>query len=136
MAKYNIFEEFIPEEIKEKHDEEMAQVRAVLDASILISEALHEKNMSQNELAELIGVSKGYVSRLLSGSENVSLKNIARILHLLGKEIVIETKPVKPAEGKVVWADFTGKRAKVSVEEPVFNRNATDWIHATLRAAK
>jgi len=74
MPKYNIFEDFINDDIREKHDEEMAQVRAILDASNLVSEAMHEKGMSQNELAKHIDVSKGYVSRLLSGSENVSLK--------------------------------------------------------------
>jgi len=136
MPKYNIFEDFINDDIREKHDEEMAQVRAILDASNLVSEAMHEKGMSQNELAKHIDVSKGYVSRLLSGSENVSLKNIARILHLLGKDLVLEVNSISSEKSNVVWADFNKPRISIHIEETVFETGVTEWNKESLGVAK
>jgi transcriptional regulator with XRE-family HTH domain len=84
MTTYNVFEEAIPEELKEKYAEEYAQTSAVLDAADLISEAMEAQGLNQKDLASKLGVSKGYVSRLLSGNENMTVKSVARVLHVLG----------------------------------------------------
>ena len=126
MPKYMITDDFIPDEIKDLHDEEMVQGRALFDASNLISEAMYRKNISQNEMAKRIGVSRGYASRLLSGTENVSLKNLARILHLLGEDLVISTS-FKADTANVVWPDFSGSRVNVKFKEEVTCRPDTQW---------
>ncbi len=56
----------------------------ILDASELLNKVLEENSYTQKQLAEILGVTKGYVSRLLSGSENLSVKNVAMALHALG----------------------------------------------------
>lgn len=122
MPKYNIFEEHIDESVRGKHDLLMAQTQALFDASNLISEAMDFSSMSQKELSEHLGISKGYVSRLLSGTENVSLKNLARILHLLGYKLNLSmVKTVADIKDNVIWADFgktgTPVRLECSVTE-------------------
>ena len=126
MQKYVITDDYISDQVKAKYEEEIAQGRALFDASNLISEAMYRKNISQNEMAEKIGVSKGYASRLLSGTENVSLKNLARILHLLGEDLVISTS-FKADTANVVWPDFSGSRVNVKFKEEVTCRPDTQW---------
>ena len=116
MSKYSLFNDSISDDVKDLYQEEYAQTAAVLDAANLISEAMEEKGINQTELARMLGVSRGYVSRLLSGNENMSIKNVARVLFKLGKKykqtvIAIETNN---DYGKVIsFKDYTEKVADI-----------------------
>ncbi len=116
MSKYSLFNDSISDDVKDLYQEEYAQTAAVLDAANLISEAMEEKGINQTELARMLGVSRGYVSRLLSGNENMSIKNVARVLFKLGKKykqtvIAIETNN---DYGKVLsFKDYTEKVADI-----------------------
>jgi len=104
MSGYNIFNDSIPVELKDLYNEEYAQTEALLNAANLISEAMEESRINQTELAELLGVSRGYVSRLLSGNENMSIKNVSRVLHVLGKKYIQTTEDIpRQNSGKVVY---------------------------------
>jgi len=95
MSDYNIFNDSISDDVKDIYQEEYAQTAALLDAANLISEAMEEKGINQTELARKLNVSRGYVSRLLSGHENMSIKNVARVLHIMGKKYCQSTVDVK-----------------------------------------
>ena len=92
MTKYNIFNDVISENSKDYYNEDLAQTKALLRASNLIFEAMEDKGINQNDLAQKLKVSKGYVSRILSGHENMSIKNVARILYLLDKEFILTAR--------------------------------------------
>ncbi|MCK5268430.1 MAG: helix-turn-helix transcriptional regulator [Spirochaetes bacterium] len=93
MNGYDIKDHFFTED-KEKHylNEQFVQSEAIFEASNLINNAMMEKGFSQKQLSEEIGVSAGYISRLLSGNENMSVKNIARVLYALGKKYIQSTE--------------------------------------------
>lgn len=117
MPKYNVFDEYIDEDIREKHNIEMTQSRVLFDASNLLSDAMNISLMSQKEISENLGLSKGYVSRLLSGTENISLKNLAKILFMLGFELKLSIKKIVSGKNEnVVWADFGKTESEVKVE--------------------
>ena len=131
MPKYVITDDYISDQVKAKYEEEIAQGRALFDASNLISEAMYRKNISQNEMAEKIGVSKGYASRILSGTENVSLKNLARILHLLGEKLVLDTIPGNISEVQnVIWADFSQHKVDISFDLSATEKSLAEWSQA------
>ena len=88
MSKFNIFDHAIPEKYKKQHESDKAQSEALIEASNIVYQAMKEKKINQIELAKQLGVSRGYVSRILSGNENMSIKNVARILHELGKKYI------------------------------------------------
>jgi transcriptional regulator with XRE-family HTH domain len=96
MSKYNLFDDSIPENLRSKHEEIKAQTWALLEFSDIIADIMHDASLSQTELAKKLDVSRGYVSRLLSGSENISIKNAARILFFLGKKLVFSTENILP----------------------------------------
>lgn len=54
-----------------------------------LAEARHEKQMSQAELASLIGTQRSNISRIESGSQNLSLDMLIKISEALGKDVNI-----------------------------------------------
>lgn len=54
--------------------------------SLSIIDYMDKHNMNQTELAKFLGVSRQYVSKLLSGKENFSIKTIAELEEKLGIE--------------------------------------------------
>ena len=93
MKKYNLFSENLPKKEKAKFETEVAGDRAILDASELLHSVM--RGFNQKQLAEILGVTKGYMSRLLSGSENLSVKNVAMVLHALGYSYRQEISPLE-----------------------------------------
>jgi DNA-binding XRE family transcriptional regulator len=51
--------------------------------------ARQEKNLTQQELAEMIGTKQSNISRLESGNYNPSVKFLNNIAHAFGKELEI-----------------------------------------------
>ena len=56
--------------------------------AIVIAMSLEEKNMSQKQLAEGIGCSPQYVSRLLKGEENLTLETLCKLENVLNVSII------------------------------------------------
>lgn len=57
----------------------------ILEAQMLIQQALNERGLLQKDLADLLGVRPSYVSQMLGLSgRNLTLRTIARALHVLG----------------------------------------------------
>lgn len=52
-----------------------------------ILDKMHEQNWTQAKVAELLGCTQQYVSRIVKGSENLSLEMLCRIEDALGIEV-------------------------------------------------
>jgi transcriptional regulator with XRE-family HTH domain len=66
------------------YEQLLAQERLILDATEAVVVLLQEQNVSRQELARRIGKSKGFVSQLLSGERNMTLRTLADLGHALG----------------------------------------------------
>jgi transcriptional regulator with XRE-family HTH domain len=55
---------------------------------------LKENNMTQNQLAEQLGVTKGYVSQIMKGEFNYTLKKLIELSLAVGKAPVINFTPL------------------------------------------
>ena len=60
-----------------------------------LAEARHEKQMSQAELASLIGTQRSNICRIESGSQNLSLDMLIKISEALGKDVNIHLEERK-----------------------------------------
>ena len=133
---YNIFDDLI--EDKERFESDTAQSAALIDAANIIAEALREQGLRQKDLAEKLSVSEGYVSRLLSGDENLTVRTMARILHALGLQYVQNSRPyeavtVTESEPKTLpFAGYTTgmSTAKANVEVKC-DQQSTEWTKAS-----
>jgi transcriptional regulator with XRE-family HTH domain len=58
---------------------------------------LRTEKMTQKALAEKMGMSPVYVSRLLKGSENLTLETISKIQRVIGQDLIAVAKPYTTA---------------------------------------
>ena len=83
---------------------------------------LNDNNLTQNQFAEQLGVSKGYVSQIIKGDFNYTLKKLIELSLAVGKAPVIVFKPLTefiPAENNEVSSPETPTLNKVA--EPIEN---------------
>ncbi|MGV0778744.1 helix-turn-helix domain-containing protein [Mycolicibacterium elephantis] len=75
----------------------LAEERLVLSATEMVHEAMAAADKNKQELAELLGVRPSEVSQRLSGRRNLTLRTLARMLHVLGFRVELKLKPSAPA---------------------------------------
>ena len=101
MPEKTMYEELIA-------DDEMArmvaQEKLILSVTESICEVLNDNNVTRSELAKRLGKTKGYVSQVLGGSRNITLRTLADIVHCLGyrASITIDTKKEKRIRAQFV----------------------------------
>jgi transcriptional regulator with XRE-family HTH domain len=87
-----------------------------------VSAYLKENNMTQNQLAEQLGVTKGYVSQIMKGEFNYTLKKLIELSLAVGKAPVINFLPLTEiisVDSEKVYATETSLLNKVA--EPTEN---------------
>ena len=73
------------EEVREELKNNEAEYEIIKD----IIQARKEKNLTQKELAELVGTKQSNISRLESGNYNPSLELLNKIARAIGKELEV-----------------------------------------------
>ncbi len=58
----------------------------------VVKERLWERGISQRDLARLVGVTEGAISRFLSGERETTFGTIDKLMDALGLEIVIRPR--------------------------------------------
>ena len=76
----------------------LAQEELILEVTEVICGLLEQEKISRKELADRLGKSKGFVSQLLNGGRNLTLRTVADILHALGYKVTLT--PYKESEQK------------------------------------
>jgi transcriptional regulator with XRE-family HTH domain len=85
-----------------------AQEKLIVDTAEEIWAAMDELQVSKAQLASSLGKSKAYVSQILNGSRNMTLRTLADIASSLGKKVSVrlldahEADAWQPVEGVVV----------------------------------
>ena len=65
------------------------QERLILEATSRICERMNERNVSKSRLAALLRTSKGYISQLLGGEQNMTLRKLSDVFFALGMTVHI-----------------------------------------------
>jgi predicted XRE-type DNA-binding protein len=73
--------------------------KAKTDFSSAIYQLMTEKNISRASLARAIHVSKPYISKILAGTENFTIKTMAALAFALGHELNISLRPIEKESG-------------------------------------
>src|SRR6266849_8448298 len=61
----------------------------ILDVTEAVSEMLEEEGVTQTMLAQRLGKTKGFVSQILAGGRNLTLRTIADVADALGYRVRI-----------------------------------------------
>jgi DNA-binding Xre family transcriptional regulator len=67
----------------------VAQEDLIMEVTERLCELLEKEKVSKKELADRLGKSKGFVSQLLNGGRNLTLRTLADILHALGYKLAL-----------------------------------------------
>jgi transcriptional regulator with XRE-family HTH domain len=67
----------------------LAQEDLILEVTETLCELLEKEKISRKELADRLGKSKGFISQLLNGGRNLTLRTVADILHVLGYKVTL-----------------------------------------------
>jgi transcriptional regulator with XRE-family HTH domain len=72
-----------------------------------LSEMLEKEGVKQTELAERLGKTKGFVSQILAGGRNLTLRTIADVADALGYRVRIVFSKDAKSKRKTAPADIT-----------------------------
>ena len=87
----------------------LAQEELILEVTETICDLLENEKISRKELADRLGKSKGFVSQLLNGGRNLTLRTVADNFHVLGYKVTLtpHKEEVKRQESNVIeFKDF------------------------------
>ena len=76
----------------EKGKRLLHQERAILAVTELICAIMDENGVSKTELAARLGKSKGYISQILDGTANMTIRTIADVFTVLGKTLTVSAE--------------------------------------------
>lgn len=86
----------------------LRQEELIIEVTEALACALYETGITQTELAAKLGKSKGYVSQILGGGKNLTLRTLADVAGALECEVKIELQPQR--EREVVFVRNWNKR--------------------------
>lgn len=88
----------------------VAQELLITEVTEAIWEAMEEVGINKTELANRMGATKGYISQVLSGSRNMTLRTLSNICCALGQKPTITVEMKTDNTG---WQTLTGDRVAV-----------------------
>ncbi len=72
----------------------LAQEELILEITETICDVMENEKISRKELADRLGKSKGFVSQLLTGGRNLTLRTVADILHVMGYKVSLNPQKI------------------------------------------
>ncbi len=87
----------------------------VAEAGEFIARLLEEQRVSKAELARRLGKSRPYITQMLSGSTNLTVRTLAEVAYTLGVEVKLEAVPLQAARQaaevqRPVWKVIESRR--------------------------
>ena len=86
MTMRTIFEQYME---NPEHQRIFEQERVLVDAAELVSTAMEFRGVNRSELAKRLKCSKAYITQVLRGSQNLTLKTLADMFYGLNCRLVI-----------------------------------------------
>ena len=70
------------------------QETLIADATELICQVMEVEGINRQDLATRLGKSKGFVSQILTGERNMTLRTLADVMFALGHRFELAAKPL------------------------------------------
>src|SRR6476659_9506738 len=83
------------EELQAEDPDGLRQEELILDATEALARALRSSGLTQSELAARLGKTKGFVSQILGGGKNLTLRTLADVAGALGCKVQIQLRAEK-----------------------------------------
>ncbi|CAN5895766.1 hypothetical protein BH23PLA1_BH23PLA1_24570 [soil metagenome] len=87
--------------------QEFQRERLVTEVQELICEVMDTQGVSQAELARRLGKSPPYVSKLLRGGSNMTLRTISDIFHALSRTLRVVDRPLSLSSPRLLVMEIS-----------------------------
>jgi transcriptional regulator with XRE-family HTH domain len=94
---------------KTENMRQFQQERAIVEVTELLEDALHDRNITRSQFAEMLGKTKGWVSQLLDGEGNKTVRTVADAFAVLGLQFRAYFEPISISNKKSRSASLNGK---------------------------
>lgn len=98
----------------------------ILDITEEMCRAMEEKGIGRAELADELGVSRAFVSKLLNGTPNLTIKTLMKMTDALGRELSIKMPP----SGFTTPHLYVPIKGKPMEYKPSINEKTATWEYA------
>ncbi len=71
------------------------QERAILEVTELVCQLMDEQDVSRSELATRLGRTKGYITQLLDGRANMTVRTISDVFTALDRAVHFQEEPLR-----------------------------------------
>jgi transcriptional regulator with XRE-family HTH domain len=115
-----------------------AEEALIVDVAERIWAAMASANVTKSEIAERLGKSKAFISQMLNGSRNMTLRSLADIAHSIGFRVSVS---LERQDVSATWQPLNDAilvqfdRRQLPVPEPVDEVAADTWTPILNRAA-
>jgi len=98
-----------------------AQNSLIVDAAIALSKALESANLTQKDLAVRLDKTEGYVSQVLSGGCNLTLKTLAEFAYVMDRMVDFTLKPLDASSAVFTMTAQASWKVEATQEQAVAN---------------
>jgi transcriptional regulator with XRE-family HTH domain len=98
----------------------MAQGDLIMEVTETLCELLKKEKITRKELADRLGKTKGFISQLLGGGRNLTLRTVADILHVLGYKVSLIPHKI---HGESIETSARQKKVHAAEEAQYVNLN-------------
>ena len=85
----------------------------VTEAGEFIARLMQEQKVTKAELARRLGKSRAYITQMLTGSTNLTVRTLAEVAYALGAEVKLEAVPVEAVQREQARAESVQPTWKV-----------------------
>lgn len=98
----------------------LAQEELILEVTETLCELLEKEKISRKELADRLGRTKGFISQLLNGGRNLTLRTVADILNVLGYKVSLTPKKLRKESNVIQFRSYyTNPKRPKYIWEPL-----------------
>ena len=102
----------------EQHRQLLLQEELILDVTEAIAAEMDQAGLLKKDLAERLGKTKGYVSQLLGGGRNLTLRTLSDIADALKCRVDVRLRSQKERKGEVLQFPTPDSWSQERSEEP------------------
>jgi antitoxin component HigA of HigAB toxin-antitoxin module len=82
------------------------QEKLLVEVTELLAKVMDKKEMNRSDLARAIGKSKAFVTQVLRGNHNMTLRTVADLFWAMRHDVVVEALPCVGDEGGIADLDL------------------------------
>jgi transcriptional regulator with XRE-family HTH domain len=94
----------------------LRQEELILDATEALARALRSSGLTQSELAARLGKTKGFVSQILGGGKNLTLRPLADVAGALGCKVQIQLRTEKTMNRPASASDWSQRSTALAAK--------------------